>query len=528
MKKRAQIPNAKTYTIIFRGCAQSLHPKLAVAEATRIYNFMLKYGPLKPNTIHMNAVLEVCARAGDLESLFTVLATCNGSMRSADAHTYTIVLNALRYDAGTADKANLGLVDTEVKREIQKNIQRARAIWTDVIENWRSAKMIVDEHLVSAMGRVLALGDYKDNDSVLELLEQTMKIPRFDKPNVKLPDAPAAAATGEADPAANPAVPENQAADTDNMSPKARRVLAGSRANKSPLYAKPGNKTLSLVLTVLATTRKTSSAVKYWSYFTNILNVTPDPSNHACYLRALATGHASGQVAAAIASMPQDLLTPLTFRRGFSACISDNLNQHAFKHACSIFDVMTTKQRYPDALSMRLFLQVARANTRHFHEPPSSSENTPTGAGGKPAHGRQLIAALDRMWEPFRILAGSLSYPAAEADAEQQAAPARSPEEELDQKRGDMQEISATARRMIAAIDRLVNDEGMADRRAAKLWRTRRIILQKLLERYLRVMYPNGPPPREEEERERRAVLDEEEGFEEGRPSSRRRQAASF
>jgi hypothetical protein len=81
---------------------------------------------------------------------------------------------------------------------------------------------------------------------------------------------------------------------------------------------------------------------------------------------------------------------------------------------------------------------------------------------------------------------------------------------------------------MIAAIDRLVNDEGMADRRAAKLWRTRRIILQKLLERYLRVMYPNGPPPREEEERERRAVLDEEEGFEEGRPSSRRRQAASF
>ena len=62
MKKRAQIPNAKTYTIIFRGCAQSLHPKLAVSEATRIYNFMLNLGSLKPNTIHMNAVLEVCAR----------------------------------------------------------------------------------------------------------------------------------------------------------------------------------------------------------------------------------------------------------------------------------------------------------------------------------------------------------------------------------------------------------------------------------------------------------------------------------
>ncbi|KAH6841138.1 hypothetical protein B0I37DRAFT_393946 [Chaetomium sp. MPI-CAGE-AT-0009] len=537
MKKRAQVPNAKTYTIIFRGCAQSIHPKLAVAESTRIYNFMIKAGPLKPNTIHMNAVLEVCARAGDLESLFTVLVTSNAGMRCPDAHTYTIVLNALRYDSGHADKSNVGLIDAEVKREIQKNVVRARAIWTDVITNWRGAKLIIDEPLVSAMGRILALGDYKDNDSVLELLEQTMKIPRFDQPNVKLPDAPLA----KADETANLPTAENQTPGA-NMSMKARKELAESRANKTPLYAKPGNKTLSLVLTALANTRKTSSAVKYWNYFTQILNVTPDASNHALYLRALAAGHASGQVASHIAELPDSLLTAQTFRRGFSACISDNLNPHAFKHACRIFNVMATKQRYADALAMRLFLQVARANNRHFYEgtppPPTEQEeaknqrrtNTPPTAG-QLAHGAQIISALEHMWEPFRILTGSLSYPS-EAT--------RSPQEERERQRGALQEITATARRMIAAVDRVVSEEGggggmgMLDqrgdrehRRTAKLWRTRRIILQKMVERHVRVLFPDGAPPTEEE-RERRVVLEDEEGLAEERAARQAARGASF
>lgn len=521
MKKRAQIPNAKTYTIIFRGCAHSLHPKLAVAEATRIYNFMIKSGSIKPNTIHMNAVLEVCARAGDLESLFTVLATSNSGLRCPDAHTYTIVFNALRYDVSNAGKANLGLIDDDVKREIQKNIQRASSIWADVIENWRSARLIIDDHLVCAMGRILSTGDYKNNESVLELLEQTMQIPRFDKPNAKLPPVPnplsnpettaapedAAAPITEAA-AAKPPAPEQAAPDTKDMTAKARRTLAETKAKATPLYARPGNRTLSLVLTALTNTRKTASAPKYWSYFRDHLNVVPDAENHFCYLRALALGHASAHVAAHIASLPTPLLSPVTFRRGLSACVNDNLNKDAFKHASQIFDVMTTKQRYPDALSMRLYLQVARASTRHFYEP------SPSAGGGKPAHGRQLILALDRMWEPFRILSGSLSYPEAAT---------RSPEAERDAKRGDMQEVLATARRMTAAIDRVVNDDEMVDggsagerKQMVKLLRTRRAVLQRWIERCLAKLYPDGPPPEEKEKadegRERRgrsSVLDE-------------------
>ncbi|KAK4106914.1 hypothetical protein N658DRAFT_439858 [Parathielavia hyrcaniae] len=499
MKKRAQIPNAKTYTIIFRGCALSLHPKLAVSEATRLYNFMLKQGALKPNTIHMNAVLEVCARAGDLESLFTVLSSVNGKLRSPDAHTYTIVLNALRHDVGKTEKSNLGLVDTEVRREMQKNIQRARAIWGDVISYWRSAKLIIDEHLVFSMGRILTAGDYKDNESVLELLEQTMQLPRFDKPNVQLPTLSSSAGL---------AVPDNQVPDLSAMSGKARRELANSRASSSPLYAKPGNKTLSLVLTVLTNTRKTSSAPRYWSYLTQTLDVTPDAENYYVYLRTLAAGHASGHVAKLVTTMPTALLSAVTFRRAFTACIDDNLNKDAFGHACRVFDHMTSRTRYPDALSMRLFLQVARASTRHFHE-AKPGEYAAVG-GGKRAHGAQILAALDRMWEPFRILSGSLTYPSSSPDAtttmgKPMQPMARSPQEELERKRGDMQEILATARRMIAGIDRVINeDQDMCDVKGRKLWRVRRIVLQKAVERWIRKLYPDGRPLEEKQ-----TVMDE-------------------
>lgn len=511
MKKRAQVPNAKTYTIIFRGCAESVHPKLAVAEATRIYNFMINYGALKPNTIHMNAVLEVCSRAGDMENLFNVLKTANEHIRAPDAHTYTIVLNALRHDAQKADKG-LGLIDEEVKREIQKNIQKARAIWADAVARWRRGRVLIDEHLVCAMGRTLVAGDYHDKDSVLDLVEQTMKIPRFDKMSGKVvpQSKPEAAATeaAEGDKAAaetaeaaaeataegaaekeegtesqaseaEPVLSEEEAPSTSNLSPKARRELAASRADKSPLYAKPDCKTLSLVLTALAGTRKTSHAAKYWDYFTKTLGVRPDTDNYYCYVRALAVGHASGQMANLVAAMPADIVTAVTFRIAFGACVNDNLNRDAFSHACKIFDIMTTRLRYPDALAMRLFLHAARANVRHFHE--QAEQGDPEGA--KRAMGRQFVTAVDRMWEPYRILAGSLSYP-------EEAT--RSPEEEMRMKRGSMQEIMATGRRMISAMDRVINEE-MAEPRIIKIMKARRGVLQRMIERYIVKLYPDGP-----------------------------------
>ena len=96
MKKRAQQPNAQTFTIIFRGCALSQHPKVAVSEAVKLYQNMLSVGRIKPNTIHLNAVLQVCAKASDLESMFSILTSSDDPLRSPNNLTYTTILNALR------------------------------------------------------------------------------------------------------------------------------------------------------------------------------------------------------------------------------------------------------------------------------------------------------------------------------------------------------------------------------------------------------------------------------------------------
>ncbi|KAL2264031.1 hypothetical protein VTK26DRAFT_3335 [Humicola hyalothermophila] len=477
MKKRAQIPNSKTYTIIFRGCADSIHPKLAVAEATRVYNFMIKVGALKPNTIHMNAVLEVCARAGDLESMFTVLLTANETMRAPDAHTYTIVLNALRYDSKSAEGRGLGLIDQDVRREIQKNIHRARALWEDVLDRWRSAKMLIDEPLVCAMGRVLTTGDYKDQESVLDLLEHTMQVPRLDKVSGSLPPAPKTEAESESTEPSQQNSKEKMP-DIVDLSPRARRMLAASRPPGSPLLAQPGNKALSLALTALTNIRKTSHAAKYWDYFTKSLQVTPDRDNWYCYLRALAKGHASSQVAGLIEAMPAEILGPITFRVGFGACLRDNLNPDAFRNSVRIFEVMTAKQRYADPLAMRLFLQSARSIRRHFEE---LAEREPHKA--KLAHGQQIVKAINLMWEPLRILTGSFSYPPLAR---------RSPQEEMEAKRGDMQEAMSTARRMISAIDYAVNEGMVEDRGQLKNLRAQRIVLQRMVERYILKLYPDG------------------------------------
>jgi hypothetical protein len=515
MKKRAQVPNARTYTIIFRGCAISPHPKLAVSHATRIYNFMLKYGALKPNTIHMNAVLEVCARAGDLESLFTILATANTAHRSPDSYTYTIVLNALRYEVERVQANNLGLADEEVQREIQTNVQRGRALWTDVMTNWRNARLVLDEHLVVAMGRLLSMGNYNDNQGVFELLEQTMEIPRLDLNTVHLPHIPSSepSADGEAH-SSQTTSPDGDSSSGSGSGSASPMSSVPRPLGKVPIYAQPGNKTLSLVLTTLTNVRKTSKAYKYWSYLTRLRNVKPDAENYFVYLRALGAGHASERVAQLIEEMPRGLLSFITFRRAFATCVHDSLNQNAFDNACRIFDVMINTQRYADPLSMRLFLQVARGSTRHFYEdvPQSTSESmdaqsanpnpadfrassasstppplSPAMAKALRAHGRQITTALDRMWQPYRIVSSSLSYP------NPTEPPTTSPEELHARQRGNMQEIMATGRRMIAAIDRVTQTKGMLEtQQEHKFWMARRKVLQKAVERWILKLYKNG------------------------------------
>ncbi|KAK4193965.1 hypothetical protein QBC35DRAFT_511134 [Podospora australis] len=474
MKKRGQRPNARTYTIIFRGCAESHHPQLAVSEAVRIYNTLLTRHAgtnFEPNTIHMNSVLEVCARANDLDSMFTILGTANNSRRAPDALSFTIVLNALRHQPASVRYGPNEFADVQIKKNIQVSIQKAKALWDDIISRWRGGRLFLDEGLVCAMGHVMAAGDYVDNANIFPMLEQTMQIPLPDVINKTLlrlakPPKPRPETSTDVD-------AEGTHSEQPREIPTRSTSAAAPEGNGS--YVKPGQRTLSLTLTSLTNTNKTSYAGKYWQYFTEVHKIKPDVNNYACYLKCLRVGHSSNGVAKLILSMPQEFLSPLTFRVGFGTCIKDKLNQNAYDNACRIFEVMIAKSRYPDNLAMRLFLHVARI--ARVRCPGEKDEG----------YGRQLYDAIDRMWGPMDIILRSFSY---------LEKPTKSPEEALERNRGEMQEAMATARAMISVMDIICNQR-LATPKASREIRIKRKVLNLSVERFILKLYPNGPPGRE-------------------------------
>lgn len=451
------MPNAQTYTILFRGFANSDHPRLAVSEAVRIYHTMMTSKRLQPNIIHMNAVLEVCGRAGDMDSLFSIVSTADEKLRSPDSRTYTIILNSLRPKIPThrlprrkpEQEEEEGEPDAERDPAAAADmsvVNQAKAIWEEVITKWRKAKLIIDERLVCAMGRLLRHGGREENDEILDLVEQTMNIPRQDKVVASLP-GPARTQTAEE------AVRPVQAA----VKTQHRK---GPKSGPG-VYAVPGSNTLSLILESLRATRKTTLGPKYWDMLVNEYKVEPDKENYHSYLRLLRVGHNSTKTADVIQQMPASLLTPKTFRIGLSCCVRDNLNRHAFANATRVFKAMRAL-RAPDAMAMRLYLQATRANFRPVTANMSEVD-------GKFALGRQISIALDNMWEPFGTLTRSFSF---------SSLATRSPEEMWKRTSNDQLEAMAVAKRMVAAMDFVVT-EAAAEPKVIRQLRTRRNILNR-------------------------------------------------
>ncbi|KAI0180111.1 hypothetical protein GGR52DRAFT_529828 [Hypoxylon sp. FL1284] len=376
MKKRAQLPNAQTFTIIFRGLAGSSHPKLAVSEAIRIFSLMLhSESRVKPNTIHMNAVLQVCAKAGDIDALFTIAERANDGIRAPNNLTYTTIINALRSSVVEPRPEALNDVEARTAREQagEQAIRRAKSLWQEVISKWRAGSLIIDEELVCAMGRILLIGGYHDADSVETLLEQTMMIPRDKTATVKGPSA--------------------------NMSPPGQGDSRKAKAPGAPAisYPAPGSNSLSMILQALEQTRKTTKAEHYWLAFTKVHGVVPDADNWYQLLITFLRGKNSAKTVQYLQHLPPSQTAPKNFRTAMYTCLRDNLNPSAFDHATKVLTMMLTRCQTPDALTMLCYLKVAYANRRFREE--NKDEQAATAALGK-----QLTKALKNIEKPYLIL----------------------------------------------------------------------------------------------------------------------------
>lgn len=506
MKKRGQLPNAQTSTIIFKGCAASLHPKLAVGEALKIYNAMMSSSRLKPNTIHLNAVLDVCARAQDLESMFVVLRTAGG-VRAPNNLTYTIILNALRHQRSNEVNQNEDLKEQQqaVKSSIETTIARAKLVWDEAITRWKKSEITMDEELMCAMGRILLLGGAKETDAVLNLVAEVLGITKLrdgapavinpDKQTSERPEKPQRPGYFEESRGLEKlSEAEDYHEDAEEYSSERPKRISKEEVQqqqqqkqeqqkKTQQLSKPpvdtikmaGNNTLSLIMRALAQDKRTKLAARYWDYMTYSYGIVPDRRNYRDYIDCLSTGASSGKAARVLLSMPDKIAEGNLYRRGLLLCFFDAFNDKAFDNATMIYDAMVKKLRVPDVRCMRMYLQVSMSSYRKFKD----TTNFPTEEEANRAHGRQMFAALERVWEPLRRATNDLSYSDATVSA-------RSPQEAWTRNSADREDIIEVAKIFVATSDKILA-RGLLpkthdDHRVAV---TRRRIVQACIDRWI-------------------------------------------
>ncbi|KAL8754879.1 MAG: hypothetical protein Q9184_004977, partial [Pyrenodesmia sp. 2 TL-2023] len=411
MKKRAQQPDAQTYTIVLRGLSWHTHLRESLPRALKIYHSMFAENcPIKPNIIHTNTVLKVCALAKDMDALWGVAAKLpTKGIGASNNLTFTIILNALRsisfdYDADVPDEQE---VERDMRR--QRAVMEGRRIWEEIIPRWRAGDIWIDEELTCAMGRLLLLGSTElDYDDVLSLAEQTMAVPR-QMPRLRNPEelpgpndppaiTPVNAETEESTTQQtrllewSPSEDGEQTSapqETDAISPLSAPAMTPALANvfqpeKStpsnvPL-ARPGRNTLSLLLKACIALRAVPSAQRYWGLLTSPTgpyNIIPDSENYHQYLRLLRVQRASALAADLITDMhsgelkSQRILQAKTFRIALSCCVRNKNSPSCIAQAQRIVEIMYRTLEYPDTTTLEMFTLIitTRGGVRTDYRP---------------------------------------------------------------------------------------------------------------------------------------------------------------
>jgi hypothetical protein len=511
MKKRAQNPDAHTYTIIFNGCAEYKHSPQALSKVISIYHSMLTdKSKVKPNTIHMNAVLKMCARAGDMDALAAIAGDMpTKGIRAANNLTYTTVFNAIRFNSLDAMKT---LSPMQLRRTNEAAILEARQMWEDITERWRKADIWIDEELVSSMGRILLLGKEEDADDVLSLIEQAMDIPRqFPRLATQQrqigptegtqalhpPDTVAEAQLGaqnaelaqnkkgvsNPDTTIQPGIPFEHP-EMESSEPKSfiQSITPPSPPRKGvSAYAKPGRNSLLLVLQALDKLGNKDAAGKYWKIFTRDLRVKPDAANYHAYLRILRVSRSSTETMQVLFLMPPQDMGVRTFRIAMATCVRDKLNAHAFMNAGKILDLMRVAMKEPDLAVLLDYLELSITATPARQKVSSTqplSANT-----NKLAQAHQIMRALDRLDPFFLDLKSSLYF---------------SDPTPPNQRKEFLATMLSLVKRMVSAYDILMN-QAMVPREMYGELTKKRSILAAFITRHKEVNRRKSGPLRKEQ-----------------------------
>lgn len=379
MKKRGQKPNQQTYTIIFRGCAENPHKELALAEAVRIYNTILRDSSVRPNLIHANAVLHVCVRAGDTDAMFALLDRMEENKQlHLDDSSYSTILQGMRLQLEAIQTSTDPPLPSERSQAVDEALDHCETVWGEIIRKWRKGKLNLSESLVCTMGRLLLLGRVPHQRNVFALLQQTMNLPRFDMDNG----------------AARKQTPESAGYTTvfkPAVIPDNARV-------------RPSTRTLDLVLQTTTKMRLVKVGVRYWQHLVEELGVQPDQNNWLKMLKLLQVGSSSSEAARFLNAMPPAFITPFGLRLAMSTCLRNMKNPSVLANAQDMLRIGLRQARKgpPDVKSLWLFLRVVNGRLNALSKENQTSWH---------AVSQEIAASMDSMWLPYELCANSVLLP---------------------------------------------------------------------------------------------------------------------
>lgn len=391
MKKRQQMPNDRTYTIMFRGLAECSNKELAVKTALKHWELLLKNrdreNAVRPNDIHLTAVLKVCARAGDMDALFNITNSMEESKLEATTGTYSVIFNALRFSA----KEEMQKLQTDEEKTAKRTelIGVTEGLWDEVCAKWKRGKFALDEALVCSVGRIFLEGTSDaEKMKAASIIRDTMNIPNFMQ-----------------DP---------------NSTGVGQNMLGIALGKKSPIrttdgmakFVIPGTNTLGLLLNAVCATihsprqpyvgRRVRAAVNYWNALVQDCQLKPDENNCAGLFHTFRLAGASDWTAKLLESekFPEHGRSAAVHRMAMQACLNDNANPMVVENSKRIVDSMLQASRIPDLEVLNHHLRVALISSRSFSRQANVEK-----ADLEDQHlryGQQILKALGDIWEPYR------------------------------------------------------------------------------------------------------------------------------
>jgi hypothetical protein len=323
MKKRAQSPDAYTFSLLLRGLSIHSEPEIVLPKALALYQSMCEPDArVPPREIHTNYLLRICSRAGDMKSLWQALHRMPESGPGAPSTTtYTILLHALTVHA-SSPKATLEWVT--------ETVETGRQIWDDVVKQWEKGNLTMDAKFVFSMASLLLKSPRaQDWDAVFSLVEQTTGIRRL------IP---------------RPGTASRRSFLRHGVAPelRTREGIWKIRPDSDELFRKIDSKIARLapasqqlataILTACGKLGETAAATRYWKTFPNLQpgGLLPDLECTKSYLRILRQSKASATVTEVVRELTERESADWgLFRIAMSTCTRN------FKSGPKVFDEAT-------------------------------------------------------------------------------------------------------------------------------------------------------------------------------------------